>query len=117
MHLKRHYLGVGSWIVSAPLNGQRRQISPSRAPVRQPRLAEGATYHEPVGASSDSDSSARPLPIEFPEMRSGIDRTLQAKPVNEIQCAGRPLVILVLEVCPKHERCEGSCVDPPDRNV
>ena len=117
MHLKRLYLGVGSRIVFAPLNGRSRQISPLGTPVRLPRLAEGATYHEPVGASSGLDPSTRPLPFEFPEMGSGIDRTLQAQPVNEIQRAGGPLVILVLEVCPKHERCEGSCVDAPRRDV
>ena len=49
------------------------------------------------------------LPLELLELASGIVNSFQKEAIDQIQGPGRPFVVLVLLVCPKHE--PGCCVN------
>ena len=57
------------------------------------------------------------LPFELSEVLSRLDRTFEAEPVNEIERARRPLVVLVLLIRPEDESSECVSVHTARQSV
>ena len=105
-------VGVASppWLRRKGTENERRAVLRPATARHQKAVARCSPKSTSWGLGDAECLPGKPLPLELTQVLSGLDRALETKPVNEVERAGGPLVILVLQIGPENKLPEGMSV-------